>query len=206
MLTDTQPKRVHQRQHKFRNEPVTGETSSTLIPKRDSSKNFDTSKCTVTLNEPVPEAGKQSLVANPNICSSGTCSFAISHGVTVSTTFSTSEETTITNSFGESYSLQAGVDFIVDTEMTVSLAYTFAKAVSKSTGTAITNSTTVTVTNTLGQQEGTTAFVTFTPTYLCWDPKISCGGDKDAYMDYCVPQFESDGKTLQGDYTVVYTV
>ena len=206
MLTDPQAKRVHQRQHKFRDEYGTEETSSTSIPKRDSSKDFDTSKCTVKLNEPVPEAGKQSLVANPNVCSGGPCSFAISHGVTVSTTFSTSEDTTITNSVGGSLSITAGEDFIVEDEVTVTAQYTFAKAVSKSTGTAITNGTTVTVTNTLGQQEGTTAFVTFTPTYLCWYPEISCGGDQDTYMDYCVPQFESDGKTLQGDYTVVYTV
>ena len=83
---------------------------------------------------------------------------------------------------------------------------TMAKAVSQSTGTAITNSTTVTVTNTLGQQEGTTAFVTFTPRYICWYSRISCGGDEDVYMDYCVPQLSSDGKILRGDYTVVYTV
>ena len=206
MLIDTQPKRIHQHQHEILNEHGTEETSSTLIPKRDSSKGFDTTKCTVTLNEPFSEAGKQSLVANPNICSSGTYSFAISHGVTVSTTFSTEEDTTITNSVGAGLSIKTGVNFIVAADVTVSADYNFAKAVSKSTGTAITNSTTVTVTNTLGQQKGTTEFVTFTRTYLCWVPIISCGGDQDAYMDYCVPQFESDGITLQGDYTVVYTV
>ena len=207
MLTDTQPERIHQRQTKFRDEHETEETSSALTPKRDGSQDFDTSKCTVELNEPVPAAGKQTLVANPNFCSGPSGSFAISHGVTVSTTISTSQDTRITNSVGGSLSIQAGVNFLfVQSSVTATAEYSIAKAVSKSTGTAITNGTTATVTNTLGQQEGTTAFVTFTPTYHCWYPKISCGGDQDTYVDYCEPQFESDGQTPQGDYTVVYTM
>ncbi|KAI9702339.1 MAG: hypothetical protein M1836_000818 [Candelina mexicana] len=166
----------------------------------------DESKCKVTtIGAPATEAGKQVLVANPSTCSIALCSFAISHAVTVSITYSTNTEMTMTTSAGASIPVKAGIDFISDAEVTGTLESLWAKAVSESTGTSITHGYTVTVTDTLGQQIGITACATFTPIYLCWATTVSCGGEGQAGMNYSQPQFGSDGKTLQGDYTVVYT-
>ena len=167
---------------------------------------FDASGCKQTVSgSGYPSAGQQVLVANPQECSGGTCSFSISHGITVSTSFSTSTDTTITNTVGASISVKAGVDFIVDAEVTATVEYSWAKAVSQSTSTTITNGTTYTVTNNIGQEAGTNAFVTFTPTYLCWGVTIDCGTEDQGFFDYCQPALPSAGAEPEGDYTVVYT-
>ena len=146
------------------------------------------------------------MVADPESCNIAPCSFAVSRAVTVSTTFSTSSTTTITNSVGTSLSVEAGEDFILEAKVTTSFQYEWAKSVAEETGTAITQGTTTTVTNTLGFQPGTKAFVTFTPTYECWPATVACdGGSGEASMNFCQPQYTEDGQSLQGDYTVVYT-
>ena len=95
------------------------------------------------------------------------------------------------------------MDFIVDSKVTATAEYSLAVAVAQTTDTTITNSTTVAVTNTMGQQLGTYAFVTFTPTYLCWLSKIDCGKGLSTPFDFCQPQMS--GQLLEGDYNVVYT-
>lgn len=72
------------------------------------------------------------------------------------------------------------------------------------TRTTITDSTTVTVRNDVGQRLGTNAFVTFTPTYTCWPVAINCGTPEEGQVEYCQPALDPDGKTLEGDYLVVY--
>ncbi|KAK0515377.1 hypothetical protein JMJ35_002756 [Cladonia borealis] len=170
--------------------------------------NFDASKCTTTVGPSgpgYPSAGQQVLVANPQQCSAGTCSFSTSHGVTVSTSFTSSSTTTITNTVGASLSIEVGVDFIAEAKVTTSAEYSWAKAVAQSTSTTITNSTTLTVTNNIGQQPGTNAFVTFTPTYTCWGVTVTCGPKDQGEFNFCQPALTSDGTGVEGDYTVVYT-
>ena len=170
--------------------------------------NFDASSCTTTVTPSgpgYPSAGQQVLVADPQECSGGTCSFSISHGVTVSTSFTTSSDTTITNTVGGSLSVEAGIDFIEEAKVSATVEYSWAKAVSQSTSTTITNSTTITVTHNIGQQPGTNAFVTFTPTYNCWGVTVDCGTEDQGDFDYCQPALTPDGKGVEGDYTVVYT-
>lgn len=145
------------------------------------------------------------MVADPQRCDTAPCSFSVTHGLTVSTSFSTSQDQTITNTVGGSIAIKTGVDFIAEADVTVTAEYSWAQSISKSTSTSITNATTITVTNTLGQQPGTYAFVTFTPTYLCWMAKVDCGGGSSSTMYFCQPQMGSDGKLLEGDYSVVYT-
>lgn len=105
---------------------------------------------------------------------------------------------------GVSVGIKAGFNFLgVGGEADVSTSYTWAKAVASSTSTTIMNSTTTTVSHTLGQQVGTTAFVTFTPTYLCWSVTVDCGAGESPMFRFCQPQIQ--GSLLEGDYTVVYT-
>ena len=169
---------------------------------RDST--LDLSTCKVkTTGDGYPCAGKQTLVANTQSCTGGSCSFAISHGLTVSTSLSTSSDTTITNTLGASVDLKTGVDFIAEAEVTVGASYSFATSIAKSTDTTITNATTITVTNNLGQAPGTQAFVTFTPTYNCWYVEVDCGTPSTGNLNFCQPAL-GPGGGLQGDYTVVY--
>ena len=161
-----------------------------------------------------PSAGKQTLVADTQSCTGGSCSFQISHGLSVSTSLSTSQETTITNGFDASLTVTSGENFISQFQVAAGLSYSFAKSVAESTGTTITNGTTVTVTNNLGQEPGTLAFVTFTPTYTCWGVDVDCatpgsgtpsaGTSTKGFFDFCQPAVGPDGTSLQGDYTVVY--
>lgn len=53
---------------------------------------IDPSQCKIELSGDLfPEAGQQLLVANPQTCSSGDCSFSINHGVTIGTSFTSSQ-------------------------------------------------------------------------------------------------------------------
>lgn len=170
---------------------------------RASTLNLTTCKIT-TSGGGYPSAGKQTLVANTHSCAGGSCSFAISHGLTVSTALSTSQETTITNTVGASISIKTRVDFIADADVTVGADYSFAKAVADTTGTTITKGTTVTVTNNLGQEPGTQAFVSSTATYNRWSVAVDCGTPNTGNFDFCQPALGGRGDGLQGDYTVVY--
>lgn len=147
------------------------------------------------------------MVSSVQTCTTATCSFSVSRGVTVSTSLTSTSEQTITNGFGTSISVKTGLNFIVDFEASASIEYNFAKAITKSQSQSVMNSTAVTVTNNVGQQLGTTAFVTFTPTYLCYFAKVDCGAGPSDSFSLCQPQLTENGdkgKTLQGDYNVVY--
>jgi hypothetical protein len=91
------------------------------------------------------------------------CSFLVNHGISLSTTLTSSSDQTITNNVGASLSTTAGSDLLGFSE-TVGVSYDFAIAIGTGTGKNVENGTTVTITNNLGQALGTTAFVTFTPT------------------------------------------
>jgi hypothetical protein len=122
----------------------------------------DDCKATVVA-DPLPAAGYQTLVANTQTCTSASCSFLVNHGISLSTTLTSSSDQTITNNVGASLSTTAGSDLLGFSE-TVGVSYDFAIAIGTSTGKNVENGTTVTITNNLGQALGTTAFVTFTPT------------------------------------------
>lgn len=169
---------------------------------------------TLSMHLPVPpkrwatprsSAGGQVLVATTQHCTSTGCSFAVSHGVTTSTTFTSGTDQTITNTVGASVAVSAGFNLLdtIKGNVTATALYSWAKAVGTSTSTAIQNGTTVTVTNNLGQQQGTYAFVTFTPTYTCWSVVVNCGAQDSSPMSFCQPAIQ--GQTLEGDFTVIYT-
>lgn len=169
-------------------------------------QNFDASGCkAVNVAGPNPQAGRQSLVATTQTCSTAACSFSISQALTTSTTLTATSDQSVTNTVGASISFTVGVNLIAEADTTVGASYSFAKTIGESTSTAVSNGTTTTVTNTIGQALGTTAFVTFTPTYLCWFPQIDCGAGPSPPFTFCQPQMTPDGHTLLGDYTVVYT-
>ena len=138
-------------------------------------------------------------------CTGGSCSFQISHGLILSTSLSTSQDTAITDQVGASLDVKAGENFLVEkVEFTVGANYSCAKSVVKSTSTTITKGTTVTVTNNLGQEPETQAFVAFFPTYNFWTVDVDCPSLSTGSFDFCQPALGTDGTSLQGDDTVVH--
>ena len=126
--------------------PVPNEKQAT---KQVRDEYFDYSGCQFITDGPNPSAGQQTLLANAQSCAEGTstCFFQVAHGVTVSSTSTSTQATTITNIFGGSVAVQAGFNLIGTGSVTTTATYQFAIATSHSTSTAITNSTTFTVTN-----------------------------------------------------------
>jgi hypothetical protein len=171
-----------------------------------SRRDFDSSKCkTVDLDGPYNSAGKQTMVSNVQTCTTSPCYISVSHALSVSTTLTTGSSTTLTDTYGDSVAIKTGIDFIEELDITTTLSYSLATAFETSTSTGITNGTTVTVTNTLGQALGSSAFVSFTPTYNCYSASIDCGGGaSDSVFDFCQPATSDGVDSIEGDYTVVY--
>ncbi|KAF2814336.1 uncharacterized protein BDZ99DRAFT_516941 [Mytilinidion resinicola] len=135
----------------------------------------DEKKCSTTVKDgPYPVAGYQILVANTQTGTTGACSFLVNHGVSVSTSLTSTKDQTITNSVGTSVAATSGSE-LFGFEITVTGSYDFAIAIGESTSTGVENGTTVSVTNNLGQALGTMAFVTFTPTCNCYTADVDCG-------------------------------
>ena len=93
--------------------------------------------------------------------------------------------------------MSAVIEFIVDAGVTATVEYSWAKAVSEHHHY---HSTTITVTNNIGQQPGTNTFVTFTPTYACRGVTVDCGTEAEGDFDYCRPALTPDGKRVEGGY------
>ena len=175
-------------QYLTRNRPRSkSETSISII--RDAS---------ISPDGPNPSAGQQTVLANAQSCAEGTstCFLQVAHGVTVSSTFTSTQATTITITFGGSVAVQAGFNLIGTGSVTTTATYQFAIATSHSTSTAITNSKAFTITNTVQQQPGTNAYFTFTPTFNCWGVTVDCGTPDKGYFEFCNPALAPDGKDV----------
>ncbi|CAJ2514347.1 Uu.00g024660.m01.CDS01 [Anthostomella pinea] len=173
----------------------------------------DVPACTISrgAGTPYKTSGIQRSVTQPEICDTGpgTCSHSVSVSTEASTALSKSSSSSWTVTGGGSIAVDAGVDFVVDTKVTTTFSYSVAKAWSSETGTTITTSTTNGTTQTLVLQVGTTAFLSFTPDYQCWQSDANCGKDADGNdiivsgVDFCQPLTGGDGK-LSGTCNVVY--
>lgn len=167
------------------------ETSISII--RDAKYNTD---------GPNPSAGQQTLFASAQSCAEGTstCFFQVAHDVTVSSTFTSTQATTVTNTFGGSVTAQTGLQPNRD-----GLRHHSPLRRQHSTSKAITNSTAFAVIKIFQQQPGTNAYLNFTPLFNCWGATPDCGTPDKAYFEFCNPALTPDGKDVQDDYTVVYT-
>lgn len=183
-------------------EIITGVSKRGQLTKRD-----DWSGCkAVQTQGPWTSAGIQTMVANTQTCTASSCSFTISQGVSVSSTLTSENSQSFETSFGGSISVEAGFDLLVTTSVTFTATFGFASTIATSTSQSVQNTTTITVTNNLGQPGGTTAFATFTPTYHCWRASMDCGAGVSQPLTFCNPQFENLGsqQILQGEYNIVY--
>lgn len=170
--------------------------------------NSDPSKwkhCKVT-NTPVghTSAGMQTIIGAQQTCSSPPCTFSVSQAISIGTTLTRSQSTTITNGMDASIDVAVGPTWPVEATVSTHIGYTFSSAIAQGTDTGMTNTTTTTVTNTFGLQVGTTGFATFTPTLRCMTVEMDCGGGPVGGWHQCNPVLNPDGKTPQGDYNVVY--
>jgi hypothetical protein len=79
------------------------------------------------------------------------------------------------------------------------------EAWTKTTGKQVTNGKASSTQNTLQQEPGTTAFLSFVPIYQCWSGKVRCeSDDNDSFegeQSFCIP----GGDGGLGYYSIVYT-
>ena len=172
--------------------PVPNEKQAT---KQVRDEHFDYSRCQYITDGPNPSAGQPNLLANAQSCAEGTspCFLQVLNFFNISRTFTSTQVTIITNTFRGSVAVQAGFNLIGTGSVTTTATYQFAIATSHSTSTAITNSTTFTVTDTVQQQPGTNAYFTCTPTFNCWGHR---GLPDKGYLEFCNPALKPDGKNV----------
>ncbi|KAI0471031.1 hypothetical protein GGR56DRAFT_683185 [Xylariaceae sp. FL0804] len=174
----------------------------------------DAPECTIVDNENLFDfqtSGVQLAVTQPQHCDTGpgTCQHTVHISADASTAVSASSSQSWTVTGGASISVKAGVDFIVDAEVTGELSVSIAQGWTNETGTTVTTGTTNGTTQQLVQQVGTNGYLSFTPLYNCWQGDASCGADADGNeilvsdMAFCQPATDGSGK-LSGQYNMVY--
>lgn len=159
------------------------DSSTPVLAARDSS-------CTpVSLSDEFPQAGNQVIATQSQTCTQSGCSFAVSFQYSASTTLTTDTTTDITNTVGASVSVEAGENLLIESaSVTAEASWDIAVGTSTSTGTQITNGTSITITNTIIQPQGSTGFVSFTPSYSCRTFYSDCGhGVSDNLFTQCEP-------------------
>jgi hypothetical protein len=112
---------------------------------------------------------------------------------------------------GVSVGVSAGISFITEGKVDTSLMASLAKAWSEDTGTTVTTVWSNSTQQSLVQQVGTFAMLTFTPWYVCWKGNAECGKDEGGNdikiegMEFCQPSLRGDGSSeVLGKYSVVY--
>ncbi|KAI2611912.1 hypothetical protein GGR54DRAFT_632717 [Hypoxylon sp. NC1633] len=160
---------------------------------------------------PTIQDGKQIAVTRPQTCEAPP---ACTHSITQSRMFSTAiahfQSFTWTTEEGVEVSIESGVDFIVDSKVSMAMSLNIAQSWMDETGTTITQ-TNITAAAEAGRQEaGTVAFYSFTPQYDCWEGDVSCGKDKDGNekvlenISFCQPRLATTGDPA-GIFRMVYT-
>ncbi|KAF1999092.1 hypothetical protein P154DRAFT_601883 [Amniculicola lignicola CBS 123094] len=157
--------------------------------------------------------GAQRIVTDPQNCDTGpgVCQHTVSVSSQASTSLSSGKSSTWTLTGGLTVGLSAQVDIII-AEGTVKgdLSASLAKAWGEDTGTSLTTGWSNSTSQTIVQQVGTKAMLTFTPFFICWKGSATCGNDKDGKeirvddMDFCQPSTKNSGNELVGTYSVVY--
>jgi hypothetical protein len=178
--------------------------------KRDNTPpNSCSGKWTMAKDFEITTGGPQTSVTQPNVCTGHQdCSHQVSFSITTSTAVTSGQTTTNTVSGGVSVSYSAGIDFIVSDKAEATfhaeVAHSWATEKSSTVGTSTQNG----VTETITQAAGTTAFLSFTPIFRCTIADWTCSDDKGSYTltqwAVCTPAWSPDGKTMSGEYAMVY--
>ena len=167
--------------------------------------------CKINMGSPRVVAGLQVAVSNAQTAPSGpgvgASNIQSSGSITVGTSTQISTDTTFSTSEGVTVSMEAGIEFPIEASSSVSATATFTQQSSKTIGQGTDNSATISRVNTLGMVPGTRGFMSFTPTYECYDPDVRCGDpnvDNPGYFaSICYPQYIN--RVIQGEYDIVIT-
>lgn len=152
--------------------------------------------------------GAQRVASQLQTCDTGYCTHQFSVTVTASTALTHSRSFSWTATDGTTVGVVAGVDFIGEGKVTTDFSMSLAQAWMEDTGSTITTSLSNTTQQTITQQTGTRAFLSFIPEYACWKGDADCGKDKDGEeievreMAFCQPLM--DGGLLSGSWIMVY--
>jgi hypothetical protein len=107
--------------------------------------------------------------------------------------------------------VSAGITFIADGKVEGSFTTSLAKGWAEDTGTTVTTGWSNTTQQSVVQQVGTMATLTFTPWYVCWKGDAECGKDEKGNeikiegMEFCQPSLRGEGSNeVLGKYSIVY--
>lgn len=156
--------------------------------------------------------GQQRIVTDPQSCDTGpgTCTHTVAVTFEASTALSHSQSSSWTVTGGTSVGVSAGINFLAQGTVETTLTASVGHAWGQETGTTITTGWSNSTSQTIVQQVGTHAMLTFTPYYTCWKGDASCGLDaagneiKITDMEFCQPSLKQDGGDIIGTYGVVY--
>ena len=156
------------------------------------------------------EAGKQTVLTEVAQGCSETCNTQFSQSYSQASSLTTSQSWTYTIGGSVHMDMKAGVDFIVDSEVTAGFSIESSNAIADETQHSWTNTTTYTQTSTIGNEPGAPGVVTFTPSVMCSTAQIKCPGIKGAQpppLTLCSPLEKNINgvKEMEGTYNVAYT-
>lgn len=156
--------------------------------------------------------GQQMAITNVQSCGSGggsetPCSFAAGQEKTFESAVSSESSFTLTTEEGISESIEADATFLgAGVKSTTELSFSMSQAWTTTTGTEVTDGKASSTENTLQQEPGTTAFLSFVPLYRCWSGRVHCSAANGNWVEgdqsFCVPGGPDGGK---GYYGIVYT-
>jgi hypothetical protein len=113
--------------------------------------------CQIKNGNPYAKAGQQVVISGISVYSEGPCTVQVSFQVSYQTTATSSTTQTITNSVGASVSVNGGVDFIADGEVTAQVSTDWSNTIATMSGQDVTHGNSSTITNTVGFKLGTQA-------------------------------------------------
>ena len=176
---------------------LTGLAAAAKLRARDDScklYNADGSDYVATTSNQYTKVGRQQAISGVEYCSNAPCSISESGTVDTTTTLTSSSSTSIGVDTGFSVSVKAGTNFIVEAEVSAEVSTSITKTWETATGKDVSNGTSQSVTHELSIVQGQSAFLTFTPTYVCHQAYMACNGQpmSSEPLEYCtVPNDES---------------
>ncbi|KAF2733992.1 hypothetical protein EJ04DRAFT_604113 [Polyplosphaeria fusca] len=168
------------------------------------------STCSVvsTSNADFKAVGRQIAITKVQQCGTGgsqevPCTFAAGQEKTIETALSTEESYTLETGGGIEQSIGVDATFLgAGVTSTTTLSFSMSEAWTTTTGKEVTDGKASSTMNTLQQEPGTTAFLSYVPMYRCWEGRIRCTADNGNWHEgdqsYCVPEDA-------GWYSIVYT-
>ncbi|KAK6006726.1 hypothetical protein QM012_005734 [Aureobasidium pullulans] len=187
---------------------LTGLAAAAKLRARDDScklYNADGSDFVASNSNKYTKAGRQQAISGIEVCSNAPCSISETGTIDTTTTLTSSSSTSITFEAGFSVGITAGTNFIVEAEVSAEVSASITKSWETATGRDVSNGTSQSVTHELSIVQGQNAFLTFIPTYTCYQAYMACDGQpmSSEPLEYCTVPNDASIKS-NGVFSAVY--